>query len=728
MEHSGIVAYRGKVDQVIGRYEDFFGDRAEKIAREHGVPEAKELQANLAAIEDENRLLKIGIVGRVKSGKSSLLNALLFAGESILPEAATPMTASLTTLSYGESLAAEVEFFTQEDLRHIKDQHSEYKRREGRLYQQFLTEERARETRSRRSPEERARHSAKKKLERNEALAATYDQYDRIEKSGIDVGTLAEKAVLQFADFADLRRQLEDYVGAEGRYMPVTKSVNIRLPQENLRDIEIVDTPGINDPVRSREERTQQHLSQCDVVLIVSPAGTFMNSVDLNLMDRITGKEGVRELYAVGSKADDELCGNLHDEGNGDLDRVLERLKTDVLEKSLQTAIDDLKERNPEVGDTYDQLLQEGRIVHSSGICESLKQRFARQETWSDVMETVWDNLLYGYGNYFSAEDAELSRINLEKLSNIGRIREIVAAVREQKDAILKERQTEYIGAKRQSLRALRDGLLKFADDRQSQIEGKDFEKRRDSLLKSLKKTAYSIREAQEESARRITNKLKDEFKRELASRDRQVQQGIASEKGSREESYSAGFLKGNETEKIETIRTNAVVEILKESAEDMVEEVEEKAEAQMNVWRAELNRELTNVLRKELGDEGMEAWRVREIIKYAVNSISISSFSYKTRLPAALTPQGVLEDEEAMDFFSEASAYSRQVCRDLRKKVNQYIDNLAAEMDTVRLDDRLLEDFKDELADLEESIAKKEMELGRIAHIREELKGIDNG
>lgn len=416
MEHSGIVAYRDELERVVGRYEDFLGDEAANLAQEHGVPSAKELQASLAAIEGENRLLKIGVVGRVKSGKSSLLNALLFQGESILPKAATPMTAALTTLSYGESLAAEVEFFTQEDLRHIRDKYREYKTREERLYEKFLTEERAKEIRSRRSPEERASSRAKRAIrEGNDALIAAYDQYDKIEKSGLNIGTLEEKTVLQWARLADLQHQLDDYVGATGRYMPVTKSVNIRLPQENLRDIEIVDTPGINDPVRSREERTQQHLRQCDVVLIVSPAGQFMTTVDLNLMDRITRKEGIRELYVVASQADMQLYGNLQDESNGNLDRALDRLTTEVLGSHLEQVIDRLKERNPEVGDTYDPLLERGKIIHTAGICESLKQRFEQKDAWDEGMQHAWGNLLAEYQNYFSAENAELSRISLDK-------------------------------------------------------------------------------------------------------------------------------------------------------------------------------------------------------------------------------------------------------------------------------------------------------------------------
>ena len=48
----------------------------------------------------EGRNLRVGIIGRVKAGKSSLLNALMFAGNDVLPKAATPMTASLTILRY----------------------------------------------------------------------------------------------------------------------------------------------------------------------------------------------------------------------------------------------------------------------------------------------------------------------------------------------------------------------------------------------------------------------------------------------------------------------------------------------------------------------------------------------------------------------------------------------------------------------------------------------------
>lgn len=62
--------------------------------------QANSVEQHIESIVEENRKLRIGIVGQVKAGKSSFLNALLFEGKEILPHAATPMTAALTKICY----------------------------------------------------------------------------------------------------------------------------------------------------------------------------------------------------------------------------------------------------------------------------------------------------------------------------------------------------------------------------------------------------------------------------------------------------------------------------------------------------------------------------------------------------------------------------------------------------------------------------------------------------
>ena len=79
--------------------------------------EAMEIQAR-----DNNQLI-IAIVGQMKAGKSSLLNALLFEGVEVLPTASIPMTAGLTVIQYVEDLEDqrfEVEYYTKEEWENIK--------------------------------------------------------------------------------------------------------------------------------------------------------------------------------------------------------------------------------------------------------------------------------------------------------------------------------------------------------------------------------------------------------------------------------------------------------------------------------------------------------------------------------------------------------------------------------------------------------------------------------
>lgn len=67
------------------------------------------------------RLLRLGILGQVNAGKSSLLNLLLFDGEEVLPKAATPMTASLTHIVKSDRDEIEIEYYSCRDWQQITD-------------------------------------------------------------------------------------------------------------------------------------------------------------------------------------------------------------------------------------------------------------------------------------------------------------------------------------------------------------------------------------------------------------------------------------------------------------------------------------------------------------------------------------------------------------------------------------------------------------------------------
>lgn len=137
-----------KIDDVATKYDDIMGDVVDTVRSESGVLAAEKMQEEIAGIAQEDRLLSIGIIGRVKAGKSSLLNSLFFGGKEILPKAATPMTAALTIIKYAEQPYAEVELFTNTDVAEIKKEHDDFESLRKKKIEERMAaaEERAKKT------------------------------------------------------------------------------------------------------------------------------------------------------------------------------------------------------------------------------------------------------------------------------------------------------------------------------------------------------------------------------------------------------------------------------------------------------------------------------------------------------------------------------------------------------------------------------------------------------
>ncbi len=188
-------------------------ERARPFISENAVIKAEELEKTLKELQDTNRDLKVGIIGHVKAGKSSLLNALIFEGLEVLPKAATPMTASLTILKYAKTLSAEVEFYSPKDILELKNEHERYVREFNRIVDEEVKKQKEKQSLSNRAKEgfrnvgnkmlgrnksdkeapkervlsdeeilEKARRIAKNELEKDTRLVSLYDQYEKIKK------------------------------------------------------------------------------------------------------------------------------------------------------------------------------------------------------------------------------------------------------------------------------------------------------------------------------------------------------------------------------------------------------------------------------------------------------------------------------------------------------------------------------------------------------------------
>ena len=213
----------------------------------------------------ENDVLTIGVIGQMKCGKSTFLNAFVFE-DDILPSATTPMTAALSVITYGPEKKLVAEFYTPEEW----DEQKQTAMRDANGVDPLV---------------ESKIQAAKELVEKSEKLGNTITQY------------LGKKQEDSFEN-------LIEYVGADGKYISITKSVQIFYPKEYLKGVEIVDTPGFNDPIVSREERTKDFLRKADVVLMMLYAGRPFDLTDREILFKNVRQCGMGKVLVGINKYD----------------------------------------------------------------------------------------------------------------------------------------------------------------------------------------------------------------------------------------------------------------------------------------------------------------------------------------------------------------------------------------------------------------------------------------
>lgn len=236
---------------LLERFTALTGIKYERIAAE--IRDAKQALV-------ENRKVRLAVMGQVKTGKSTLLNALLFDGHPWLPTAATPKTARLTVISASGDAnppGAIVHFYSQEDWDDICRE-AEVEQREGA---------------------ERIYADVKAEAERKLGL-------DKIR------GLLGTTQRVTFGE-------LEDYVAENGRFTPLVKFTELYYPEMPFDELEVVDTPGLNDPVRSRERQTIEYLRKADAVIFLSSPQRFLDREDMTLVLADMIRAGVDQVLVV---------------------------------------------------------------------------------------------------------------------------------------------------------------------------------------------------------------------------------------------------------------------------------------------------------------------------------------------------------------------------------------------------------------------------------------------
>lgn len=420
---------------------------------------------------EKSRLLRLGIVGQVKAGKSSLLNMLLFSGQEVLPKAATPMTASLSHIVKSDKDEIEIEYYSREDWDEIEQWADKY----------------------------REKMENQRKSRPTDVLQGSYELVDMAKKNGLKVENYLGTTKVVPTSLEDLNQKLRRLVGSGGELTPLVKSVTIRCGQ-GIPALDIVDTPGINDPIVSRSRAAKKLLRQCDVVLLLSYAGQFMDNVDADFFQaRIPRESGAqhRRLLLIGSKFDSALIDESR-KYRGDLQKGEEKLRQALVRQARSVIGSDGD------GNRSFFVLKDDEILFISAMCAILATKPASQ--WSSEEWAYFTNLQDAYPDWLDApkgdELEENTKNTLERLGNRGVIVEHLSEVRRNKDQIIHESMQGFLRKSREDAVKSIEELINDLDERIKELAESDL----DGIQKQ--------QEAVDEMMKEIEDKVLDSWQR----------------------------------------------------------------------------------------------------------------------------------------------------------------------------------------------------------------------
>lgn len=705
------------------------------IEKEHGIRPSAELKEALDEKMEPERDLKIGILGRVKAGKSSLLNALVFKGQNVLPKAATPMTAALTVLEHGDAFEANIEYYTKDDIELMRQKHDDCQKiLEDHQNAKFIElKQNNRKGESDSELQESARKDAIKKLKDEVSLYAYYEQYEQIKQSGINASSIGEKEILTCSSYDELNEKLKNYVGSSGEYTPFTKSITLKLNEEMLKDVKIIDTPGVNDPIVSRENRTKALIAKCDVVFLVSPAGQFLNDVDLELLSNVNEKNGIKEFHIVASQFDLQLIAP-EIIGNGVLDEAIQRALTPLSRQQKNVFENKKSSYNDKI---YEQLTR-FNVLYSSGISTEIINNY---DNLQDKNATHALGLLQKhYPDYFSNKETAIS--NLKKLSNIDEILKVLENVRKEKDEIIKGIMDDFISSKKSALNQYKNEIAAIINKKIEVLNSTDIEELKAQIekIKTVKsKVVINANAAFEDSGAELSSKLKEKLNTQIKALFGSISSASENAKGSEtvtktkkvEDGRVLGFLwkkykDVNYQVSIDTLNASS----LRTAAQDAVIEISnilgDVYSDNIRMWKKTILKDLLTSLQESVGDEALDADMIKQSVRNIIANISLPEFGYDTTLPAALQKSGKLVGYERDEFLNALESFQSE----LRSRTNADIKAICATLDkaisNANIGDKFINSYEEKIEQLAKDAQDKESSLARYRSILDQLNQIE--
>ena len=250
--------------------DEAFAVQAEKVERLRALYALPDLSNNAKLGDDMKDFLslcrhpefQIAFVGSIKTGKSTLINALL--GKNYASVAMNPETAALAKFRYSPKDYVKVTFFTDKEW--------------DKLW--------------------RSRYNADEFVKEYEMLNAESHKDKWINQDQIYKDLTSD----------EVENELYKWSSAQSAEHFFVKEVEVgisTLPKEFPRQVVFVDTPGLFDPVAYRSELTKQYIKRANAVFVcVGPEALYQHEIETIATVCSLSSNNKEKVHIVATKCD----------------------------------------------------------------------------------------------------------------------------------------------------------------------------------------------------------------------------------------------------------------------------------------------------------------------------------------------------------------------------------------------------------------------------------------
>ncbi|WQV04631.1 hypothetical protein KVM35_04870 [Helicobacter pylori] len=549
---------------------------------------------------------------------------------------------------------------------------------------------------------------------------------------------------IQANSLQELNQKLLQFVGADGKYMPYTKAVRISLNNPNLKDLEVIDTPGVNDPIVSREERTKALLKDCDVVFIVSPSGQFLTDSDMSLFDRVSHKEGLQEIYFVASQADSAVLSMSEvEKSNQHLPTAFENAQK-ALSSQLNNIMEKLIQNYPNQREVFEKAIKNG-VILASGVCFSMHKDFNNQASWERNQKTeeyhnALRNLKDSYPDAFSSDDK--SKESLLFLSNMSAIEKRLKKAAQEKEKIMSQKLQSYAESQANNLHSLIAQLLQDLEEEKKRVKSADISaiKKQIEVYEKLSgNIEMKFREAYEEFILHFINNIRVRLEETLKKAIQTAKVGTRKEEEEVTERYTervkqggawgsfkrnflfwadddAGYEEVEHTRDVMTIKAGAVLDYLIKMHNDCEKALNRSADSFKVVFRKELYAKVFSQLHQIISDDLIDEVAFKKSVKAVLDSIEFEEFDYADKLPGEIRGKtGFLKGDEANAFIQSVGNYVRNFEAETKQDVKVYIQGLIENLVKQDFANGVLSKLQQDMQNLHNQAQNKEQSIAQL-------------